>query len=119
MVYKGIYRDGIVTLLGDVDLRNGATVDVNLRGVSKRGARAIPRSPRAKANARTKTRDGPRSRSSAWDGKLKQKMTKKQRIAAILAARGTWKDRPDWKGKSTVEIATLLRQRASRRVRSV
>ncbi len=119
MTYKGIYRDGIVTLLGDVDLRNGATVDVNLRGKGKPQARRKSSGARPKAKKLTSAQIAAKSRPSAWDRMLQTKMTKKQRIAAVLAARGTWKDRADWKGKSTLQIAAELRTRASRRGRHV
>lgn len=47
-----------------------------------------------------------------------KKMTKKERMAAIMAAAGMWKDRPEWKGKSSAEIATELRKRAAGRGRN-
>ncbi len=119
MTYKGIYRDGIVTLLGDVDLRNGATVDVNLRGKAKPQPRRKSSAARPKSKKLTSARITAKSRSSAWNRMLQTKMTKKQRIAAVLAARGTWKERADWKGKSTLQVAAELRARASRRGRNV
>jgi hypothetical protein len=99
MTYKGIYRDGMVTLLGEVHLRNGDAVDVNLRG--KSGSRRKASASRARTKKRARTR-----------------MTKAERLAAVLAARGTWKGRPEWRGKSSAEVSTELRRRASRRGRN-
>ncbi|MEK6703975.1 MAG: hypothetical protein AABZ53_17085 [Planctomycetota bacterium] len=116
MTYKGVYRDGIVTLQGDVDLRNGAAVDVNLRSVPKKSRR---KTLSAKASAKRKATSNVAAlfRANGWELLPQSKMTKEQRIAAALAVQGTWSDRPDWKGKSTVQIAKELRERASRRGR--
>ncbi|CAG1010952.1 hypothetical protein PHYC_03965 [Phycisphaerales bacterium] len=63
MTYRGVYRDGIVILQGDVDLRNGDTVEVN----SARARKPARRAP-------TKTR-------------------KTARVSERLPAFGIWKDR--------------------------
>lgn len=118
MTYKGVYRDGIVIIQGEVDLQNGATVDVNLRSTARPQTRRKPPSPRADAKKLTSAQIAALFRSSAWDLMRRTKMTKKQRIAAVLDARGTWKGRPDWKGKSSARVAAELRTRASRRGRN-
>jgi hypothetical protein len=46
------------------------------------------------------------------------KMTKKERLAAAAAARGTWKDRPEWKGMTAIQIAAELRRSALGRGRN-
>lgn len=105
MTYRGIYRDGYVRLEGDVDLRNGTPVEVfSLR--ETRARRVSSKARRAKASRV--------SRKSEWERAMARakKMTKKERMAAVMAAAGAWKDRPEWKGKSSAEIATELRKRA-------
>jgi hypothetical protein len=96
MTYRGIYRDGIVILQGDVDLRNGASVDVNASRAGKGGARRV-------ARAQTKPRKGDKSgKSSAHAG--------------VLSGFGIWKDR--WpKSMSSAEIARKLRDQVSRRTK--
>jgi hypothetical protein len=46
------------------------------------------------------------------------KLTKQERLAAAQAVRGDWKDRPEWKGMSSIEIAAELRRRAFSRGRN-
>lgn len=113
MTSRGVYRDGIVTLRGDVDLRNGATVDVNLRSLPKKSRR---KALSAKASVKEKAASNVAAlfRANGWGLLPRRKMTKEQRIAAALAVQGTWSDRADWKGKSTVQIAKELRERAPR-----
>jgi hypothetical protein len=114
MTYKGVYRDGIVILQGDTNIQNGALVDVNLRGAKRT----------AKSSARSKTIEhstlilAATSTHNAWNSLLRTKLTKAQRMAALLAARGSWKDRPDFKGKSSAQAAAELRTKASRRGRN-
>ena len=40
------------------------------------------------------------------------KMTKKERLAAVRAGYGAWKDRPEWKGMTSIQIAAELRRRS-------
>ena len=117
MTYRGIYRDGFVIIQGNVDLQNGDSVDVNLRGAAKAPSRSKPRTTPADTKAFKRGQIAEMSRSNAWDLMRRTRMTKAHRIAAVLDSRATWKDRPDWKGKSTAEIASELRIRASRRGR--
>ena len=117
MSYRGIYRDGIVIIQGDVDLRNGALVNVNLRnGHRPEKARGrIAAAGKSKSKELTSRQVAALFKQNAWD-KLRP-MTKKQRMSALLAAQGTWKDRPEWKNKSSGQVAAELRTRASRRGR--
>ena len=115
MTYKGVYRDGIVIIQGDVDFRNGAVVDVNLRGRRKSAKKKS--SGKAEANQMTPAQIAGLFKDNAWDSIRRTKMTKKQRMATLLAARGTWKDRPEWNGKSSAQVAAELRTKASRRGR--
>ena len=43
------------------------------------------------------------------------RLTKAERTAALDAARGSWKDRPEWKGMTSIQIAAELRRRTIRR----
>jgi hypothetical protein len=45
------------------------------------------------------------------------KMTLKERLAAAEAVRGSWANRPEWKGMSGVQIAAELRKSAMGRTR--
>jgi len=111
--YQGIYRDGIVRLDGDVDLRNGSRVEVNV-------VRKARKSPAAKPAARARASKAKSKRPlSGWDRAVAtaNKMTNRERNASIMAFCGVWKDRPDWKGKSSARIAAELRKRASSRGR--
>ncbi len=75
-----------------------------------------------KAGARAKRASKPtkkRSTKQTLDAKIvagllaqSGKMTKAERLAAAAAVRGDWKDRPEWKGMSSVRIAAELRRRA-------
>ena len=47
-----------------------------------------------------------------------KRMSKAERTAAIMAACGDWKDRPEWKGKSSAQIALELRKQAASRGRN-
>jgi hypothetical protein len=108
MTYRGIYRDGLVILDGDVNLHNGDHVEVNLRG-----GPSSPRAGRSRATKRPRSSKGAKSLSRL----LSARLTKAQRIAAALAVRGDWAHRPEWRGKSSAQAAAELRQRAARRGR--
>jgi hypothetical protein len=95
MTYRGVYRDGIVVLQGDVDLRNGAPVDV----------KPVP-SGRASARPRAASRRSPSAKAGSRNTKVAQHR---------LPGFGMWKDR--WpKSMSSADIARELRERVSRRV---
>ncbi len=90
MTYTGVYRDGIVLLDGDVDLRNGSRVEVlpaRRSGVTKTKKRRA-KEPGAKASS-----------------------------DPLLKFFGMSKDRADWKGRSSSEIARKLRRRTSSRTK--
>jgi hypothetical protein len=89
MTYRGVYRDGIVTLDGDVDLRNGAVVEVNVPS-TRRGGAARP--------STIKTR-----------GQVRRKKTH-----PFVALAGIWEDRADWRGMTSEEIVESLRSRSSK-----
>ena len=96
MTYRGIYRDGIVTFRGEVDLRNGVSVDVNV-------------AQREKGNAGRTTRPQTKPRKRAKSGKSSSPND-------TLTGFGIWKDR--WpKSMSSAEVARKLRDQVSRRVR--
>jgi hypothetical protein len=90
MIYTGVYRDGIVLLDGDVDLRNGARVEV------------LPTRRIGATKAKKRAAKGTRAKSSA---------------DPLLKFFGMSKDRADWKGRSSAEIARELRRRVSTRAK--
>jgi hypothetical protein len=99
MIYRGVYRDGVVTLQGDVDLPDGSVVEVLPK------ARATPAK---KAVSRRKPEKASKSQ------KAPKRLSKADRVAAALAVMGDWKDRADFKGRSTLDIAQELRRKARR-----
>ncbi len=103
MTYRGVYRDSVVVLQGEVALQDGESVEVNAAPPAKTKAlRGSKASVKSKAAARRST-------------------GKKTRIAAKAAERalpgaGMWKDR--WpKSMSSAEVARTLRDEVSRRKR--
>jgi hypothetical protein len=106
MVYRGIYRDGKIELDGAVDLRQGAHVDVFLSQPDLNTLR------RGKLKSRAKKR---RASSEKMTKGIPFLKSKEARIAAVLAAYGTWADPPEWRGKSSGEISLELRRQGSRR----
>lgn len=93
MTYRGVYRDGIVVMQGEVGLRNGAAVEVTPArdGRVRKGA------------AKTARRSGSKPKKSAGSAKP-------------LPAFGIWKDR--WPNSmSSAEVACRMREQVSRRTR--
>lgn len=99
MTYRGIVQDGIVILESATGLRNGESVAVvpSRKGGASRQRRgsALPRKGRAKAR-----------RGVVRSGSLDP-----------LPGFGMWKNRSDWKGKTTLQIAAGLRRKAMGRRR--
>jgi hypothetical protein len=90
MTFRGVYRDGVVIIDDPSGLRNGAVVEVI-------------QPARVASGASTKVR--------------RKKATTKKGKDPLLALAGIWKDRPEWKGKSTLEVARALRKKAMGRDR--
>ncbi len=90
MTYRGIYRDGVVVLQGDVEIPNGSVVEVNAK-----------RTPAAK----TKSAVARRARIA------KQKPGSK--LKPPLPGFGAWKHRTDI--GNTADFARALRKRVSKR----
>jgi len=107
MTYRGVYRDGVVRVEGDVDLRNGSHVEITA-AIKPLVAKANSQSPRPKSASKVT--------GNMWELAMSKRLTKAQRIAAALAACGDWKDRTEWKGKSSSQIASELRKTAASRV---
>jgi hypothetical protein len=107
MTYRGVYRDGLVFLEGEVQLRNGEAVDVNPRG----GNGPLPSARSLVNRASGVAKSG--AKASARLARVK--LTRQQRLAAALAVRGDWADRPEWRRQSSSQIAAALRKRAARR----
>jgi predicted DNA-binding antitoxin AbrB/MazE fold protein len=56
MTFRGVYKDGVVIVSGDVDIPNGSEVDVHLRRVKMSRSRIKPKvkkKTRSKKPART------------------------------------------------------------------
>jgi hypothetical protein len=83
MTFRGVYQNGVVVLSGDVDLENGTPVDVN---PSRSGAK--------------------RSRRSS-----SKKPARKEH--PLIALAGIWKDRPEWKSMTSVEVLADIRRSRS------
>ena len=103
MTYRGVYRDGVVVLQGEVALQDGESVEVNS-------------APPAKTKTRREGKAGVKSKATA-----PARTGKKTRSAAKCATRalpgaGMWKDR--WpKSMSSADVARTLRDEVSRRKR--
>ena len=97
MTYRGIYRDGVVVLQGDVALQDGEAVEVNTAKPN--------RQPPATPNKKKLRSEAPQRRAG---GKTAKK-TRTRKSIQDLAAFGIWKDRAEWKGLSTLEIMAQLR----------
>ena len=69
---------------GDVDLENGTPVEVN---------------PSSRIGTRVRKGKGVRTRA--------------EKVHPLIALAGMWKDRPEWKGMTSVEIVAELRRRPS------
>jgi hypothetical protein len=93
MVYRGVYQgDGNVKLEGGADLRLGTRVDV------------FPSGDGNGSRQRTRTRLKPGAGRGKSNGKS---------VHPFIALAGLWKDRPEWRGKSSVEVVAELRQRSA------
>ena len=140
MTFRGIVKNGVVLLNGDARLPDGTLVDIAPRartsdrtnGHAKKHAieKSVPKTPKRSPKplhgfGPWKDRpdfDGLSSAQiatllgmSAWTFMQRMKMSKRQRIAAALAACGSWKGRREWKGRSSADIAAMIRRRAARR----
>lgn len=94
MEFRGTFRDGVVIPDQTDGLRNGDVV------------RCIPERKKNKPSATASTRAKP-SRAG--------KAAAKRRLDAFMSGFGSMKDRPDWKGRSSADIASEIRKRASSR----
>ncbi len=100
MTYRGVYRDGVVVLQGDVALQEGEAVEVNTARPN-RATIAVP-------NKKSLRSDAPAKRTRGTKAKKTQSRKKVQDLAAF----GIWKNRAEWKGLSTLEIMAQLRTRS-------
>lgn len=109
MVYRGVYRDGVVIVPGGLDLPEGAEVEVlpAARGGNSRRPAAKPKGKKPAAAKKTLAK-------KSKVAKRPKRMSKAERLAALEAARGMWKNRPDFRGRSTEEIAHEWRLKFSR-----
>jgi hypothetical protein len=82
MTYRGVYRDGVIVLSGEVQLHDGDSVQVTRE--SRTG----------------KVRPGKRT----------SKSKKSKALHPVLKLAGIWKDREDWRGLSSVEVLELIRK---------
>jgi len=110
MTYRGVYRDGIVVLQGDVDLRNGEPVDVN----STRGKRYKSKTIK-KAKSPVGKRRGAKDVAPVAGAKPRPSVKDKSGKSAEhpLPGFGAWKHRTDI--VDSAAFATGVRKRTSRR----
>ncbi len=109
MTFTGTYHNGMVILDNSKGLREGARVEVlpahakARRAAASKGNRsAMPRKSPPGAKPGAASRAGPRAG--------------KRQADAFAALCGMWKDRADWKGRSSADIARELRVAAARSV---
>lgn len=98
MTFRGIYRDGVIVPNSEPGLSNGTVVRCTPAAKPQRKAPV-------KTAAQTRKKSGSRAEKT-------RRMTKPQRVAAVMQAFGMYRDRPDWRGRSSIEIAAELRQNA-------
>jgi hypothetical protein len=92
MTFRAVVRDGMININTHGRLPDGTVVEV------------LPVTPASKPKGPSKARSrGPRKPT---------KRGKAEPANPLLAIAGIWKDRPDWKGKSTLEIQRELREKA-------
>ena len=92
MTFRGTVIKGVVVPDAGSELPEGARVSVN-------PLRSSSRPKRIAATSR---------------GNKKSKTRAKARKAPLTALAGIWKDRPDWKGKSSIQIVAELRRNTGR-----
>ncbi len=105
MTFRAVVRDGMIAINTHGQLPDGTEVEV--LPVNRPAPRRKGKKKAAKAASRTR---GSSSRGRA--GK-----SAKASADPLDSLIGIWKDRPDWKGKSTLEIAAELREKALGRTR--
>jgi len=125
-----VYRDGVIVPDRDPGLKPGTEVDFQLARPSSAAERVARRKPAkaagsdvraAKSSRRKKAKAGPAATEPIPTiAQIRRTMrTPAARVAALLnSAFGIWKDRPEWKGKSTLEVAAELRRKAMGRSRA-
>lgn len=89
MTFRAVVRDGMININTHGELPDGTVVEV---------------SPVRRRARKTSTRSARKS--------TKATKTAKTKANPLLALAGIWKDRPDWRGKSTLEIQRELRTKA-------
>lgn len=95
MTYRGVYRDGIIVPTDLLDLPDGARLSFSI----------MPQ----KSGSGSKRKAAPRRKGSK---KKSSRMTSVERVAAFMKGFGVSREVPEWKGKSTGEIARQLRTAA-------
>lgn len=105
MTYRGIVQNGIVIIENPDGLRDGTVVDVQPAGRRAKKSRDLQPRPAASAPNR-----------SAKKAKALKSRARRASGDPLFEAFGLWKNRPEWKGKSTIEIAAELRRKAMGRL---
>jgi hypothetical protein len=95
MTFRTVVRDGLIVINTHGELPDGTPVEV------------------------VRTRSGHKSVSAPRRQVKKTKAPAKKKPIRELAFFGMWKDRPEWKGKTTLEIQKELREKALGRSRRV
>jgi hypothetical protein len=86
MTFRGVVRDGVIVIL-DGEIPDGTPVEVS----------PLHRRSKKKASTSTKSAKPTRARKPPLEK---------------LPAFGMWKNRPEWKGLSTLEIMAKLREKS-------
>src|SRR4051812_44314393 len=98
MTFRGTVINGVVVPDPGPPLPEGARVSMSRLSGSRRSAKP------SKPLGLTK-------------GKPRRSPVKAGKVHPLIALAGIWKDRPDWKGKSSIEIVAELRRRPTGRAR--
>ena len=86
MTFRTTVRDGMININTRGEIPDGEVVEI--------------------------VRIGPASSKSTAKTVKRSRATKRPKKDPFLAAFGAWKDRPEWKGKTALEIQQILRQKA-------
>lgn len=96
MTFRAVVQDGLIVINTHGAIPDGTTVRVVRAGA-----------PRKVAKTASRATKGPRAKEA---GKPVRRVAQKPH--PLLALAGIWKDRPDWRGKSSTEVVAELRRRS-------
>ena len=91
MTYRGVFRGGVIVVLGKTDMQNGDAVVVS------RYQRGSKRRVASKKTSKKKA-----AKTHSVDAKSKKRHP-------FMALGGIWKDREDWRGLTSLEVLERIR----------